>query len=407
MENLKSLENVKFVNQAQVSKHLECPICSNFLHNPLRLTCGHTFCQSCFEGLKASIQHNQNLRCAICREGIDLRNISPDKIAKNLLEEQIVYCLNRKNSCLWQGPLSQLSEHLDNCTFKEHDEISQNLINQFDEKVQQTAKNSDLNTVIQNQTFFDDKFQENYNKNVGGQLMARLLNKDKNLGLQIGKQNFLKFYSIKDSKKTLKNFMKNSNGIQIISSLQKFQIKLDNILQFYIKLHLFSKQQQQRLQAQKKTLDNLGIIQRNLLMKNRMQTNHMIQKDLKNSKKNKKKMSTILIQTIQMMFSKCFQMKKVIPKTSQIHKQPKTMKIMKKNKIKSKKEEKNKKVIVEVMRNICLSKKEKGEIKRGKMWEIPQKNYNCNNNYSFMNYMEQIQMIQIESQIKTNQITNK
>ncbi|KAL4456308.1 hypothetical protein ABPG74_014269 [Tetrahymena malaccensis] len=205
MNKLSSYENVKFVNLAQVSKHLECPICSNFLNQPLRLSCGHTFCLTCYEGLKSSVQNIQNLRCAICRETIDLRYISPDKIAKNLLDEQLVYCLNQNQFCLWQGPLSQLSKHLDDCKFKEHDEISQSLIMQFDQKVQQTAKNSDLNTVIQNQTYFDDKFQENYNKNVGGQLMARLLNKDKNLGMQIART-----LSVKEDSKQFGNNTKKS-----------------------------------------------------------------------------------------------------------------------------------------------------------------------------------------------------
>ncbi|KAL4504327.1 hypothetical protein ABPG72_009773 [Tetrahymena utriculariae] len=210
MNKLISHENVKFVNQAQVSKHLECPICSNFLHQPLRLNCGHTFCQSCYDGLKSSVQNNQNFRCAICREAIDLRYISPDKVAKNLLDEQLVYCLNQNQFCLWQGPLSQLSKHLDECQFKEHDEISQSLIMQFDKKVLQTAKNSDLNTVIQNQTYFDDKFQENYNKNVGGQLMARLLNKDKNLGMQIARTLSLK----EDSKQFGNNTKKSADEKQ-------------------------------------------------------------------------------------------------------------------------------------------------------------------------------------------------
>ena len=58
---------------------LKCSICLELFKDPLITSCGHTFCSRCvFEGLAPSAA------CAVCREPLDMDELSPNLLAKSL-----------------------------------------------------------------------------------------------------------------------------------------------------------------------------------------------------------------------------------------------------------------------------------------------------------------------------------
>ena len=101
--------NRKFVNLANVSKHLFCCICEEIFDNPIRTKeCGHTFCKSC---LQKWVKYNKN--CPLCRKNIIFKNTKRDLIAYNIINDLEVFCNN--NNCPWKGKLSNHKKHLKNC----------------------------------------------------------------------------------------------------------------------------------------------------------------------------------------------------------------------------------------------------------------------------------------------------
>jgi hypothetical protein len=60
-QNTKSIR--KFVNLNGVSRFLYCSICNDIFDNPVRLRCGHTFCQLCL--MRWAQQKND---CPLCRK---------------------------------------------------------------------------------------------------------------------------------------------------------------------------------------------------------------------------------------------------------------------------------------------------------------------------------------------------
>ena len=72
---------------------LKCSICLELFKDPLITSCGHTFCSRCvFEGLAPSAA------CAVCREPLDMDELSPNLLAKSLVGEQRIHC---RYGCAW------------------------------------------------------------------------------------------------------------------------------------------------------------------------------------------------------------------------------------------------------------------------------------------------------------------
>jgi hypothetical protein len=176
--NLKNIYNTfqktkstrKFVNLNGVSRFLYCPICEDIFDNPVRLRCGHTFCQLCI-----LIWAQQKNDCPLCRKIFQLQDIQPDLIGINMVNELEVYCINQ--GCPSRFKLSQLNEHLYNCYFDP-------------EKMPQFIKEVVLDkTIKKNESKEKDSevedngldFKANINFNTKASLKARLYNKNKNL----------------------------------------------------------------------------------------------------------------------------------------------------------------------------------------------------------------------------------
>ena len=88
---------------------LMCSICHFPGREPyLSECCGHTFCESCLEGVKESATGIDC--CPMCRHigFVTIANKQADRLVKTLH----VYCTNKDKGCRWQGELNSIISHL-------------------------------------------------------------------------------------------------------------------------------------------------------------------------------------------------------------------------------------------------------------------------------------------------------
>ena len=101
-----SKEELSFVKELPEHVEIECPVCLNILTDPHQVTCcGHNFCGSCIERVKAS-----NGSCPMCKEKEYQSFI--DKKCLRIINGLEVYCSNKKKGCQWKGELKNMSTHL-------------------------------------------------------------------------------------------------------------------------------------------------------------------------------------------------------------------------------------------------------------------------------------------------------
>ncbi|CAD8211183.1 unnamed protein product [Paramecium octaurelia] len=99
------------IKTQQVNQHLLCTICREVFYNPIRATCGHTFCGTC---LVRWIQMKKS--CPLCRHRLE-RNYQFDKdiLATKIVGDIEVKCLRCQ---LWEGTLAQFKQHKKSqCTY--------------------------------------------------------------------------------------------------------------------------------------------------------------------------------------------------------------------------------------------------------------------------------------------------
>ena len=100
-----SKDELSFAEEVPKHVELECPVCLNILTDPHLVTCcGHNFCGSCIERVKAS-----NGACPMCKE----KNYQSfvDKKCLRIINGLQVHCSNQKQGCQWKGELKHLSTH--------------------------------------------------------------------------------------------------------------------------------------------------------------------------------------------------------------------------------------------------------------------------------------------------------
>ena len=101
-----SKEELSFVKEVPEQIEIECPVCLHILTDPHLVTCcGHNFCGSCIERVKAS-----NGSCPMCKEEEYQSFI--DKKCLRIINGLEVYCSNKKKGCQWKGELKNMSTHL-------------------------------------------------------------------------------------------------------------------------------------------------------------------------------------------------------------------------------------------------------------------------------------------------------
>jgi len=103
-------EQRDFVDREKIEKYLTCPICTEIFDNPIRISCGHTFCDDCLSewGKKSSF-------CPLCRKKYFTEYSGKDLIAQSIINDALVYCIYK--GCPWKDKLSNLKSHIHTCIF--------------------------------------------------------------------------------------------------------------------------------------------------------------------------------------------------------------------------------------------------------------------------------------------------
>ena len=95
-----------------------CKICYLPSRDPyLSVCCGHIFCKSCLDSVKAAAVTKA---CPFCRE--EKFVTFPNKAVDREVKELHIYCTNIEKGCKWQGELNDINNHLCNsggCQFEE------------------------------------------------------------------------------------------------------------------------------------------------------------------------------------------------------------------------------------------------------------------------------------------------
>ena len=106
-----SKEKLSFVKELPEHVEIECPVCLNILIDPhLVSCCGHNFCGSCIERVRAS-----NGSCPMCKE--KKYQVMVNKERFRIINGLEVYCSNKEKGCQWKGELKNMPTHL-NKTFR-------------------------------------------------------------------------------------------------------------------------------------------------------------------------------------------------------------------------------------------------------------------------------------------------
>ena len=101
-----SKEALSFVEDLPKHVEIKCPVCLGILTDPhLVSCCGHNFCGSCIERVKAS-----NGSCPMCKEKEYRSMVNKERI--RIINGLEVYCCNNKKGCQWKGELKNISIHL-------------------------------------------------------------------------------------------------------------------------------------------------------------------------------------------------------------------------------------------------------------------------------------------------------
>ena len=71
---------------------ITCPICQDFLENPRRLDCLHSFCERCLKNVDCTVQKGrQGILCPCCRKFTSEPHIKKDRILDALVETFLQY----------------------------------------------------------------------------------------------------------------------------------------------------------------------------------------------------------------------------------------------------------------------------------------------------------------------------
>ncbi|TKR76893.1 hypothetical protein L596_017965 [Steinernema carpocapsae] len=93
-------------------EELQCPLCSQALRMPMRLTCGHAVCHGCVPELKSKT-------CLKCTQQVDVSVVHLDRGLQKAIQQLQVKCSYVANGCPWRGVLKDLQVHVNGCELRD------------------------------------------------------------------------------------------------------------------------------------------------------------------------------------------------------------------------------------------------------------------------------------------------
>lgn len=93
----------------RIPQQLICTICNEVSFPPVKTPCDHVFCEKC-------LQKWSKHQCPLDRQPFS--NVEKSTFLKKMIEDFEVKCEHWREGCLWEGPLSNLKDHLKkNCEY--------------------------------------------------------------------------------------------------------------------------------------------------------------------------------------------------------------------------------------------------------------------------------------------------
>ena len=105
-------EQINFIEKEKLEKYLSCPICQEIFDEPIRITCGHTFCRKCIIQWEKKSRHYQ---CPLCRDMYVPAYSGKDLLAQNMINDAYVTCIYK--GCPWKEKFVELNNHIKDCLF--------------------------------------------------------------------------------------------------------------------------------------------------------------------------------------------------------------------------------------------------------------------------------------------------
>ncbi|KAL4704135.1 hypothetical protein ACJJTC_003420 [Scirpophaga incertulas] len=99
----------------QPESRYECPVCLNWLRDPVITTCGHKFCKSCITSWLQNSGH-----CPIDNINLSMKvDIFPDNYTKREIQEQRMSCPFADKGCTLKVTPLDLDAHIASCEFNQ------------------------------------------------------------------------------------------------------------------------------------------------------------------------------------------------------------------------------------------------------------------------------------------------
>ena len=103
-------DEIRWRNKDSISDLLLCTICQDVFSDPMRVSCGHSFCKKCLEDWYTSSRKSE---CPTCRTVAIKGATHRDLLAASYLEREEVFC--PVETCNWMGALGELHRHMPKC----------------------------------------------------------------------------------------------------------------------------------------------------------------------------------------------------------------------------------------------------------------------------------------------------
>ncbi|CAG9791788.1 unnamed protein product [Diatraea saccharalis] len=115
-----TLNDIALSNQPE--SRYECPVCLNWLRDPVITTCGHKFCKSCITSWLQNSGH-----CPIDNINLSMKvDIFPDNYTKREIQEQRMSCPFADKGCTLKVTPLDLDAHIANCEYNQPETSNQN-----------------------------------------------------------------------------------------------------------------------------------------------------------------------------------------------------------------------------------------------------------------------------------------
>jgi len=93
---------------------LKCCICIGILDNPVRIPCGHVFCEVCIGKVGKK-------ECPVDRAAFKQEQVIHDRHTQQIVEELDVVCPLKEKGCKWEGEFGSLMAHKHECPVGEEE----------------------------------------------------------------------------------------------------------------------------------------------------------------------------------------------------------------------------------------------------------------------------------------------